>query len=171
MKENCKAKLVCFSGLLSPWVTCLFRKGNTMTHTRYAFIKAKWHPNIVDRSLEGFLEVISKDLVDVYDVPGALEMPLMAKSLAETGKYSVIAAAAFVVDGGIYRHDFVAQAVVDGLVQAGMETNIPVLSISLTPHQYQETEFHDRIFQEHFKEKGREAANAALGIIEARSKI
>ena len=35
----------------------------------------------------------------------------------------------------------------------------------------QETEFHDRIFQEHFKEKGREAANAALGIIEARSKI
>ena len=69
-----------------------------MTHTRYAFIKAKWHPNIVDRSLEGFLEVISKDLVDVYDVPGALEMPLMAKSLAETGKYSVIAAAAFVVD-------------------------------------------------------------------------
>ena len=142
-----------------------------MTHTRYAFIKAKWHSNIVDRSLDGFFEVIPEDQIDVYNVPGALELPLMAKSLAETGKYSVIAAAAFVVDGGVYRHDFVAQAVVDGLVRASMDTDTPILSISLTPHQYQETEFHDKIFQNHFREKGREAANAALGIIEARAKI
>jgi len=142
-----------------------------MTHTRYAFIKAKWHSNIVNRSLDGFFEVIPEDQIDVYNVPGALELPLMAKSLAETGKYSVIAAAAFVVDGGIYRHDFVAQAVVDGLVRASMDTDTPILSISLTPHQYQETEFHDKIFQNHFREKGREAANAALGIIEARAKI
>ena len=42
-----------------------------------------------------------------------------------------VAAAAFVVDGGIYRHDFVAQAVVTGLMQAGLETGIPVLSVSL----------------------------------------
>ena len=142
-----------------------------MTHTRYAFIKAKWHSNIVSRSLDGFFEVIPEDEIDVYNVPGALELPLMAKSLAETGKYSVIAAAAFVVDGGVYRHDFVAQAVVDGLVRASMDTDTPILSISLTPHQYQETEFHDKIFQNHFREKGREAANAALGIIEARAKI
>jgi 6,7-dimethyl-8-ribityllumazine synthase len=142
-----------------------------MTHTRYAFIKAKWHSNIVNRSLDGFFEVIPEDQIDVYNVPGALELPLMAKSLAETGKYSVIAAAAFVVDGGVYRHDFVAQAVVDGLVRASMDTDTPILSISLTPHQYQETEFHDKIFQNHFREKGREAANAALGIIEARAKI
>ena len=52
-----------------------------------------------------------------------------------------------------------------------MDTNIPMLSMSLTPHQYQETEFHDKVFQSHFKEKGLEAANAALGIIEARRKI
>ena len=52
-----------------------------------------------------------------------------------------------------------------------MDTDTPILSISLTPHQYQETEFHDKIFQNHFREKGREAANAALGIIEARAKI
>ena len=142
-----------------------------MTHTRYAFIKAKWHSNIVNRSLDGFFEVIPEDQIDVYNVPGALELPLIAKSLAETGKYSVIAAAAFVVDGGVYRHDFVAQAVVDGLVRASMDTDTPILSISLTPHQYQETEFHDKIFQNHFREKGREAANAALGIIEARAKI
>src|SRR5690606_10204834 len=75
-----------------------------------------------------------------------------------------VAAAAFVVDGGIYRHDFVAQAVVDGLMRAGMDTGVPVLSVSLTPHHYQDTEHHKRIFREHFVLKGREAAQAALMI-------
>ena len=105
-----------------------------MTHTRYAFIKAKWHSNIVDRSLDGFFEVIPKDQIDIYDVPGALELPLMAKSLAETGKYSVIVAAAFVVDGGIYRHDFVAQAgTVDLIIKVGVTPSSEArFSISIT---------------------------------------
>ncbi|MGY8996554.1 MAG: 6,7-dimethyl-8-ribityllumazine synthase [Alphaproteobacteria bacterium] len=133
-----------------------------MTPTRYAFIKANWHADIVDQALAGFCEVIPKEQVDVFDVPGAFEMPLLAKKLAATGRYASVAAAAFVVDGGIYRHDFVAQAVVNGLMQASLETGVPVLSISLTPHQYQETDHHNRIFQEHFIQKGREAARAAL---------
>ena len=95
-------------------------------------------------------------------------MPLLAKTLAETGQYAAVAAAAFVVDGGIYRHEFVAQAVVDGLMRAGMDTGVPVLSVSLTPHNYQETEHHDAIFRAHFVEKGREAARAALMIGETR---
>lgn len=68
------------------------------------------------------------------------------------------------VDGGVYRHDFVARAVVDGLMRAGLDTGVPVLSVSLTPHQYQETDYHMRIFREHFVEKGREAARAALSV-------
>lgn len=142
-----------------------------MTPTRYAFIKANWHADIVDRALDGFCELIPADQVDVFDVPGAFEMPLLARNLAETGRYAAVAAAAFVVDGGIYRHDFVAQAVVDGLMRAGMDSGVPVLSVSLTPHQYQETEHHNAIFQAHFVEKGREAARAALMIGEARKAI
>jgi 6,7-dimethyl-8-ribityllumazine synthase len=142
-----------------------------MTPTRYAFVKANWHANIVDRALEGFCEIIPAGQVDVFDVPGAFEMPLLARSLAETGKYAAVAAAAFVVDGGIYRHEFVAQAVVDGLMRAGMDSGVPVLSVSLTPHQYQETEHHNAIFHAHFVEKGREAARAALMIGEARKAI
>ncbi|MEM8650914.1 MAG: 6,7-dimethyl-8-ribityllumazine synthase [Pseudomonadota bacterium] len=142
-----------------------------MTHTKYAFIKANWHSDIVDRALDGFCSIISSNEVDVFDVPGAFEMPLLAQTLAQSGKYSAIAAAAFVVDGGIYRHEFVAEAVVNGLMRVGLDTGIPVLSVSLTPHQYQETEHHDAIFKAHFVEKGREAANAALMIGEARKKI
>ncbi|MEL6646848.1 MAG: 6,7-dimethyl-8-ribityllumazine synthase [Pseudomonadota bacterium] len=141
-----------------------------MTHTRYAFVKANWHAEIVTRALEGFCDIIPADQVEVFDVPGAFEMPLMARDLAMTGRYDAVITAAFVVDGGIYRHDFVAQAVIDGLMRAGLDSGVPVLSVSLTPHQYHETAHHDAIFRAHFVEKGREAAKAALMLGEARRK-
>ena len=142
-----------------------------MTHTRFAFIKAQWHADIVDRALEGFYQVIPAEQVDVFDVPGAFEMPLLARDLAESGQYGAVAAAALVVDGGIYRHDFVAQAVVDGLMRAGLDSGVPVLSVSLTPHHFQETEHHMAIYKAHFVEKGREAARAALGILKTRESL
>lgn len=141
-----------------------------MTHThqvpptRYAFIQAGWHKEIVSQALVGFQQLIPSEQIDVFDVPGAFEMPLLARDLAKTGRYQAVAAAALVVDGGIYRHDFVAQAVVNGLMQAGLETGVPILSVSLTPHQFQETEHHIGIFKEHFVQKGREAAEAALAL-------
>ena len=140
-----------------------------MTHARYAtFIKANWHKDIVDRALEGFTQLIPRAAIDVFDVPGAFELPLVARDLALSGRYAAVAAAAFVVDGGIYRHDFVAKAVVEGLMRVSLDTGVPVLSVSLTPHHYQETEHHNRIFREHFVQKGREAAQAALMIAETR---
>ena len=139
-----------------------------MTHTRFAFVKARWHADTVARAYQGFTELILPSQVDAYDVPGAFEMPLMAQSLAESGRYDAIICAALVADGGIYRHDFVAAAVVDGLMQASLKTGVPVLSVSLTPHQFQETEHHKSIYADHFVTKGREAAQAALGILETR---
>ena len=147
-----------------------------MTHAhstlnRYAFVKANWHSDIVDRALDGFTQLIPRTAVDVFDVPGAFELPLVARDLALSGRYAAVAAAAFVVDGGIYRHDFVAKAVVEGLMRVSLDTGVPVLSVSLTPHHYQETEHHNRIFREHFVQKGREAAQAALMIGETREKL
>lgn len=142
-----------------------------MAHTRYAFVKANWHSDIVGQSLVGFQELIPATDIDVFDVPGAFEMPLIAQKLAETGRYDAVVCAALVVDGGIYRHDFVASAVVDGLMQAGMKTGVPVLSVSLTPHHFQETDHHMAIYRDHFVIKGREAASAALAITQAHAAI
>ncbi len=142
-----------------------------MTHTRYAFIKANWHAEIVDQALAGFTELITPDRVDVFDVPGAFEMPLMARDLAMTGRFASVTCAALVVDGGIYRHDFVAAAVVDGLMRAGLESGVPVLSVSLTPHQFQDTAHHIAIYRDHFVQKGREAAEAALMIGKTRAAL
>lgn len=135
---------------------------------KFAFIKAGWHAAIVDRALEGFQDELAETYpeaqIEVHDVPGAYEMPLLAQTLAGTGGYDAIAAAAFVVDGGIYRHDFVAQAVVSGLMDVQLKTGVPVLSVSLTPHNFQETEAHGAFFSAHFVQKGREAARAALQV-------
>lgn len=138
---------------------------------RIAFVKAQWHADIVDRSLDGFAELIPMERIDTFDVPGAFEMPLMAAKLAATGNYDAVVCAAFVVDGGIYRHDFVASAVVDGLMRAGLDSGVPVLSVSLTPHQYQETDHHNAIYRDHFVTKGREAAQAALSILKAHAAV
>jgi len=61
--------------------------------------------------------------------------------------------------------------VVDGLMRAGLETGVPVLSVSLTPHHFQETDHHIGIFKAHFVEKGREAGHAALAITRTRAAI
>ena len=135
---------------------------------KFAYIKARWHSDIVDLSYVGFVAQL-KELgvdaeVETFDVPGAFEMPLLAQKLANTGAYDAVIAAALVVDGGIYRHDFVAQAVVDGLMKAGMDTGVPVLSVSLTPHHFQPSQEHEAYFHAHFVKKGAEAANAAVQI-------
>ncbi len=139
-----------------------------MTHTRFAFVKARWHADIVDQAAIGFAELIDPTSTDTFEVPGAFELPLMAQELARSGQYAAIACAAFVVDGGIYRHDFVAQSVVDGLMRVGLDTGVPVLSVSLTPHQFQETQHHIDIYRAHMALKGREAARAVIGILAAR---
>jgi 6,7-dimethyl-8-ribityllumazine synthase len=115
--------------------------------------------------LVGFQQNRPKDWqVDVFDVPGAFEMPLLAKRLAVAG-YEAVVAAALVVDGGIYRHDFVAAAVVNGLMQAQLDTGVPMFSVSLTPHHFQPSEAHQRFFAAHFVEKGAEAAQAVSQVL------
>ena len=145
------------------------------TDRKIAFLRARWHAEIVDQAWEGFQETMAEQdaalQIDGFEVPGAFELPLLAQRLAQTGAYKAIVAAALVVDGGIYRHDFVAQAVVSGLMEAGLRTGVPVLSVSLTPHHFQPSEEHQAFFHAHFRKKGREAAEAALQIIAAHADL
>ena len=131
-----------------------------------AFIKARWHAEIVDQALVGFKKRLAgcdaTAEIALFDVPGAFEMPLLAQKLGRSGKFDAIVCAALVVDGGIYRHDFVAQAVVDGLMRAQLDTGVPTFSVSLTPHHFQPTPEHVCFFGNHFVKKGEEAADAVL---------
>ncbi|TNC92686.1 6,7-dimethyl-8-ribityllumazine synthase [Thalassolituus sp.] len=143
---------------------------------RFAFIHASWHTDIVLKCLDGFRKGLKDrgydiDQIDVIAVPGAYEIPLQAKLLAKTGRYSAIACSALVVDGGIYRHDFVAAAVCNGLMQVQLETEVPVLTAVLTPHNFHEHDEHREYYTRHFVVKGEELANAADGALQAKAAI
>lgn len=59
----------------------------------------------------------SPEQIDLCEVSGAFEIPLHAMRLARSGRYIVIIAFSLVVNGGIYRHEFVTAAVIDGLIR------------------------------------------------------
>lgn len=145
------------------------------TTKRIAFVQACWHREIVDQGRDAFLAEMKRqgvsDQIDVYEVPGSLEIPLQAKLLAKTGKYSSIVAAGFVVNGGIYRHEFVAQTVLDALMRIQLDTDVPIISMVLTPQNFHEHAPHQEFFHEHFKVKGTEAAVACVKTLENLSKV
>ena len=103
----------------------------------------------------------------MFEVPGAFELPLHARKLADTRRYDAIVACGFVVDGGIYRHEFVADAVIAGLMRVQLDTQVPVLSAVLTPKNFHEHDEHRRFYAEHFVIKGTEAAQACLSTVES----
>src|SRR3546814_13025891 len=78
--------------------------------------------------------------ISLFEVPGAFEIPLHAKKLAQTGRYAAIVACGFVVDGGIYRHEFVADAVIGALMAVQLETEVTVISAVLTPQHFHEND-------------------------------
>jgi 6,7-dimethyl-8-ribityllumazine synthase len=141
------------------------------TKIRIAFVQACWHREIVDQGRDAFLaelgrQGVASDQIDLYEVPGSLEIPLQAKLLAKTGKYASIVAAGLVVDGGIYRHEFVAQTVLDALMRIQLDTDVPIISLVLTPQNFHEHDAHQAFFHEHFKVKGAEAAVACVKTLE-----
>lgn len=143
---------------------------------RLAVVCAAWHRDIVARAREGLTAELQRhgvygSAVDHFEVPGAFEIPLHAKRLAETALYDGIIACALVVNGGIYRHEFVTAAVIDGLMRVQLDTGVPVFSAVLTPRDFHEHEEHQRFFAEHFVKKGQEVAKACLSTLAALARI
>jgi 6,7-dimethyl-8-ribityllumazine synthase len=139
---------------------------------RLAFAQSSWHESIVERCRTSFIEEIAafgigEQQIDVFRVPGAFELPLLVKRAARSGRYDAVVAAGLVVDGGIYRHEFVAATVLDALMRAQMDTDVPVISAVLTPHHFHEHQDHLAFFHEHFLVKGAEAARACIGALAA----
>lgn len=143
---------------------------------RLAAISAQWHAAIVHRARDACAaEVLRQgwppDGLEHFDVPGAFEIPLLARRLADSGRYDAVVAFGLVVDGGIYRHDFVARAVIDGLMRVQLDTGVPVFSAVLTPHHFHEHPVHQQQFSEHFVLKGTEAARAVLQTVAVHQRL
>ena len=137
---------------------------------RVAFVQSSWHREVVEECRIAFLDEIEarnidRARVDMFEVPGSFEIPLHAQILAKTRRYTAIVAAGLVVDGGIYRHEFVADTVIKALMDVQLRTEVPVFSAVLTPQQFHESAAHLDFFRKHFVIKGVEVAEACANTL------
>ena len=169
-RKRAGARLACALILVSTLDEDSMNQTSHSLPPRVAVIASSWHRDIVASGTTAIRAEfersgVSAAQVDQYDVPGAFEIPLHARRLARSGRYDAIIGCGLVVNGGIYRHEFVAAAVIDGLMRVQLDTDTPVLSAVLTPRDFHEHEDHQRFFQEHLVKKGTEAARACLATI------
>jgi 6,7-dimethyl-8-ribityllumazine synthase len=143
---------------------------------RIAFVQSSWHREVVEECRIAFLDEIEargieRARIDLFDVPGSFEIPLHAQLLAKTRRYTGIVAAGLVVDGGIYRHEFVADTVIKALMDVQLRTEVPVFSAVLTPQQFHETAAHFEFFRKHFATKGVEVAEACANTLHSLERL
>ncbi|MEB3285298.1 MAG: 6,7-dimethyl-8-ribityllumazine synthase [Candidatus Sericytochromatia bacterium] len=105
--------------------------------TRFAVVIARFNELIGNRLLSGFEDAIVRHggdsaAIDVYWVPGAFELPLLAQTVAESGRYSAVAALGAVIRGATPHFDYVAGEAAKGLQTASLKTGTPVVFGVLT---------------------------------------
>jgi 6,7-dimethyl-8-ribityllumazine synthase len=100
---------------------------------------ALWNQSITDRLVNGAtrrLEELSAAQVTILRVPGALELPLAARKLAESGCHAVIAIGT-VVKGETDHYDIVVRESARGISRVALDTGVPVANAILAVHDYE----------------------------------
>ncbi len=131
---------------------------------RVAIVAAEWNGHITGALTQGCVDTlkshgVSDDLIDVYHVPGAVELTFAASQLIETGAYDVVVVFGCVIRGGTPHFDYVCQSVTQGITHLNAECDIPVIFGVLTVDTEQDAL--DRAGGV-LGNKGSEAAEAAL---------
>ena len=104
---------------------------------KFAIVISRYNDFITRRLLEGAHDAIARhggslDNVENFWVPGAFETPLVAKKLAESGKYDAVICLGAVIRGGTSHFDFVAGEAAKGIGLASLQTGVPVIFGILT---------------------------------------
>jgi 6,7-dimethyl-8-ribityllumazine synthase len=127
------------------------------TGLRFAVVVARFNSMITGKLLASAQEALQKAQVDVFHVPGAFELPLAAKMLAQTHRYHAVVALGAVIRGDTPHFDYVAGEAARGLQNVALETGIPVAFGVLTTDNLAQAEAR--------ADKGRDAAMTALEMV------
>jgi len=140
---------------------------------RLAVIASRYNPRVADGLLEGALGALreaglAEGEIEVFRVPGAFELPLLAKELAQAGKFDAIVCLGVVIRGDTSHFDYVCEGVTQGLVQAMLQTQVPMaFGVLTTDNEDQALARSGR--NEH--NKGKEAALTAVEMALLRRRI
>lgn len=99
---------------------------------RFAIVASRWNDFISSRLVEGALDALERlgaeeKLVEVYKVPGAFEIPLLALKLAGSGKFDAIICLGTIIRGQTPHFEYIASEVASGISQAGLQSGVPVV--------------------------------------------
>lgn len=141
--------------------------------SRIAVLVARFNPEVTNLMLAGCRQALldagmDEADIDVHPVPGAWELTLAARELADTGRYDGVIALGAVVRGETAHFDFISAECARGLQQTMLETGVPVGFGVLTPENGEQAM--ERADPER-KNKGREAAMAVLDMIDFKRRV
>ena len=133
----------------------------------FAIVVARWNGEITESLLDGALRAFTRQGVDqgriqVVRVPGAFELPLAAKTLAESGDVDAVVALGCVIRGGTPHFEYVCSECARGIGQAGLDTGVPIAFGVLTTDDLRQAQ--DRSGDNN-ENKGEEAALTALEMV------
>lgn len=109
----------------------------TVNNEKFCIIVARFNEFIGSRLLSGAIDELKRhgakeENIEVIWVPGAFEIPLVAKKAAKTNKYNAIITLGAVIKGSTSHYDYVCAEVSKGVASVGLETGIPVIFGVLT---------------------------------------
>lgn len=108
-------------------------EGNLIAkNTRVGIVVARFNEFITSKLLGGAIDTlkrhdVNEDSIDVAWVPGAFEIPLIAKKMAESGKYDAVICLGAIIRGSTSHYDLVCNEAAKGISQVSLNTGIPVL--------------------------------------------
>jgi 6,7-dimethyl-8-ribityllumazine synthase len=111
--------------------------------TQYAVIASRFNSFIVQKLYEGALDAfrryeIPEDQVSIAWVPGAWEIPVVAKRFAESGLFSAVICLGCVIKGSTDHYEHVASEAAKGMAQVALTTGVPVINAVLATHNLEQ---------------------------------
>lgn len=132
---------------------------------KFGIVVSRFNEFITSKLLSGALDVIRRhggrdEDVDVAWVPGAFELPMLAKAMAETKKYDAVLCLGAVIRGSTTHYDYVCNEAAKGIAQVGMQTGVPAIFGVVT------TENIEQAIERAGTKAGNKGADAAVSAIE-----
>ena len=135
---------------------------------KFGIVAARFNEFIVSKLVGGALDTLHRHEtadgdIDVACVPGAFEIPLAAKKMAESGKYDAVLCLGAVIRGSTTHYDYVCNEVSKGVAQVGLQTGVPTIFGVVT------TENIEQAIERAGTKAGNKGADAAMAAMEMAS--
>jgi 6,7-dimethyl-8-ribityllumazine synthase len=132
---------------------------------RWAIAVGRFYEELAERLVEGAMSVFGE--AEVYDVPGAFELPLAAKYCAESGRYAGVACLGAVIRGETSHYDYVCESAASGILRVSLDTGVPCSFGVLTVENMDQALA--RLGEK--RHQGEDAARAVMRMAELRRRI